>query len=190
VVKLIVNLPCVGLLPKTISTVILTVINSSKMTIFAPFKSHQKSVSDTLKSTLGVGFPALSRTLGKMPRTVWCGRGLALIIGADCPYLDGAACIDNSDAWAIVRLDGADTSAILVRLTPIDLRALMFKRGYTARTLIGHITGGVTRFGVQSFEAMVLRSMVGTLVHELTEVAKKYSGANGNISLTVYHEDN
>jgi sarcosine oxidase subunit gamma len=91
--------------------------------------------------------------------------GLALIIGDDCLYLEGADCIDHSDAWAIVRLDGSDTSAILVRLTLIDLRAWMFKRGHTTRTLIGHITGGVTRLGVQSFEAMVMRSMVGTLVY-------------------------
>lgn len=171
-VKLIANSPFSKLLPKTIGTVTLTDIDSGKMTLVAPFKGQQKLVSDALKSTLGVEFPAPNRTLGKMPRSVWFGRGLALIIGADCPDLDGAACFDHSDAWAIVRLDGTDTSAILARLTPIDLRESTFKCGHTARTLIGHMTGCITRLGVQSFEVMVMRSMAATLVHELTQVAK------------------
>lgn len=178
-VKLIVNSPYAGLLPKTVGTVTLTDFDSGKMTLVAPFKGQQKSVSDTLKSTLGIGFPAPNRTLGKVPRAVWCGRGLALIIGADCPNLDGAACIDHSDAWAVVRLDGADTLAILARLTPIDLRASKFKRGHTARTLIGHMTGGITRLGVQSFEVMVMRSMAATLLYELTHVAKNIAARSG-----------
>ncbi len=178
-VKLIANLPCAGLLPKTIGTVSLTEIDGGKMTLVAPFKGQKKSVSDALKSTLGVGFPAPKRTIGATPRAVWCGRGQALIIGADCPDVDGAACVDHSDAWAIVRLDGADATAILARLTPIDLRASTFKRGHTARTLIGHMAGGITRLGAQSFEVMVMRSMAATLVHDLTQAADNIAARAG-----------
>ena len=92
-------------------------------------------------------------------------------MGAPCPALP-AQCVDHSDAWAIVRLDGADAAAVLSRLTPIDLRATSFKKGHTARTLIGHMTGGVTRLGAQSFEVMVMRSMAATLVHDLVQAAE------------------
>ena len=171
-VKLIAKSPCAGLLPMAIGTVTLTEIDAGKMTLVAPFAGQQKSVSDALKSSIGVGFPAPNRTSGTTPRAVWCGRGQALIIGANCPDLKGAACVDHSDAWAIVQIDGADATALLARLTPIDLRASTFKRGHTARTLIGHMTGGITRLSVQSFEVMVMRSMAATLMHDLTQAAQ------------------
>ena len=171
-VKLIARSPCAGLLPKTIGTVTFTEIDASRMTLVAPFAGQQKTVSDALKSSIGVGFPAPNRSLGTSPRALWCGRGQALIVGADFPDLDGAACVDHSDAWAIVRIDGADATALLARLTPIDLRPPTFKRGHTARTLIGHMTGGITRLGVQSFEVMVMRSMAATLMHDLTQAAQ------------------
>ncbi|AGI66833.1 putative sarcosine oxidase subunit gamma [Octadecabacter antarcticus 307] len=179
-VKLIANSPCAGLLPKTIGTVSFTEIDVGQMTLVAPFRGQKKSVSDVLKSAIGVGFPAPNRTIGTTPRAVWCGKGQALIMGADCPDLDGAACVDHSDAWAIVLLDGADATAILARLTPIDLRLSMFKRGHTARTLIGHMTGGITRLGLQSFEVMVMRSMAATLVHDLTQAAENMAARAGS----------
>jgi len=172
VVKLIANTPCVGLLPVSIGTVTLTEVDAGPITLIAPFAGQQKTVSDVLKAAIGVGFPAPNRTLGTKARSIWCGKGQAMVMGVKCPDVTQAACVDHSDAWAIVRVDGADARDILARLTPIDLRVTTFKRGHTARTLIGHMTGSITRLGAQSFEVMVMRSMAGTLVHELTQAAK------------------
>lgn len=171
-VKLIENTPCAGLLPVAIGTVTISETDGGRITLIAPLKGQTKTVSEALKSTVGAGFPLPNRTLGTDPRMIWCGKDQALLMGADCPDLPQAACVDHSDAWAIVRIDGADAAAVLARLTPLDLRAATFKRGHTARTLIGHMTGGITRLGAQNFEVMVMRSMAATLVHELTQAAR------------------
>lgn len=171
-VKLIAQTACGGLLPKTIGTVTLTEVDAGQVTLIAPHKGQKKATSDALKASVGIAFPAPNRCVGTGPRAVWCGKEQALLIGGACPELAGAACVDHSDAWAIVLLDGADAVAVLARLTPIDLRATVFKRGHTARTLIGHMTGGITRLGPNSFEIMVMRSMAGTLVHDLTQAAE------------------
>lgn len=170
--KLIANTPCAGLLPKTIGTIELTEIDTGQITLVAPFKGQQKVVSEALKSAHGIAFPAPNRTTGSSPRAVWCGMGQALVMGAfACPDLP-AACVDHSDAWTVVRIDGVDAAAVLARLTPIDLRAAVFKRGHTARTLVGHMTASVTRVGSNAFEIMVMRSMAGTLVHDLERTAR------------------
>ena len=171
-VKLIAKTACADLLPCTIGTVTLTETIAGPMTLVAPFAGQQAAVSQALTAALGVGFPAPNRVLGRDVRMLWCGVGQAVLIGADCPDLVGAACIDHSDAWAVVQVEGIDAAAVLARLTPIDLRRGVFKRGHTARTLIGHMTGGITRLGNHAFEVMVMRSMAATLVHELTQAAE------------------
>lgn len=175
VAKLIARTPCAEILPKTIGTVTLSEVDAGRVTLVAPFKGQEKAVSDALKEALGLAFPAPNRTSGKGPRAIWYGMGQALVLGVDVPNLAGAACVDHSDAWAIVRLDGNDAEAVLARLTPIDLRARNFKRGHTARTLVGHMTVSVTRLGATSFEIMGMRSMAATLVHELSRAATNVS---------------
>ena len=56
---------------------------------------------------------------------------------------------------------------VLARLTPIDLRDSAFPKGATARTVIGHMTGSITRTGADTYAIMVFRSMAKTAVHEL-----------------------
>lgn len=170
-VKLIPQTPCMGLLPRTIGPWTLTEVVIDKATLIAPYKGQEKATSAALKSALGVGFPAVGRVAGSDPRVVWCGKGQALLIGADCPDLP-AACVDHGDAWAVVHIEGAGAHDVLARLVPIDLRAATFKRGHTARTLLGHMTASVTRTGANTFEIMAMRSMAGTLVHDLSEAAK------------------
>jgi sarcosine oxidase subunit gamma len=179
-VKLIANTPCGGLLPRAIGTVSLDEVIVDQITFVAPFNGQQKAVSDALKAAIGIGFPAPNRCIGTGPRAMWCGMGQALVMGASCPDL-AAQCVDQSDAWAIVKVHGVDAAAVLARLTPLDLRASEFKRGHTARTLIGHMTGGITRFGAQSFEVMVMRSMAATLVHELTQAAENMHGREASL---------
>ena len=170
--KLIAKSPCAWLLPKTIGAVDLTEVEQSHITLIAPHKGQKKAVSDALKAAVGLTFPAPNRVTGAGARAVWCGIEQALLMGVPCPDLAGAACIDHTDAWAIVRIDGVDAAAVLARLTPIDLRVSQFKRGHTARTLIGHMTGSITRLGANAFEVMVMRSMAETLVHELSQAAQ------------------
>lgn len=174
--KLIATTPCAGLLPRTIGGFELSEVDLGPVTFVAPFQGQQKATSDALKSALGVGFPNPNRVVGTDPRVMWCGVGQALVMGASCPQLPGAACVDHTDAWAAVRIDGAGAEDVLARLTPIDLRPSQFKRGHTARTLIGHMTGSITRRGASTFELMVMRSMAGTLVHDLVRAATGVAG--------------
>lgn len=170
--RLIASTPCAGLLPLTIGNVTLTEVDLGQVTLVAPYSGQTKATSDALKVALGLTFPAPNRSQGRGPRMVWCGMNQAFLIGADCPDLHMAATVDQSDAWAIVHLDGQDAEAVLARLTPIDVRASVFKRGHTARSLIAHMTASITRVGANSFEIMVMRSMAGTLVHDLEQAAR------------------
>ena len=169
--KLIASTACAGLLPKTIGTTTLTEVVAGPITLVAPLDGGRKATSEALKAAIGIAFPNPNRTLGKGPRAIWCGLEQALIVGIDCPVLPQAICVDHTDAWAIVRIEGDQVEDVLARLVPVDLRPTVFKRGHTARTLIGHMNGGVTRVGSNAFEIMVMRSMAGTLVHDLESAA-------------------
>ncbi|WP_084861489.1 sarcosine oxidase subunit gamma [Salibaculum halophilum] len=170
--NLVVLSPCDGLLPGTIGAVSITETTPGRITAILPFKGQDDAVSVALKSALGVGFPAPGRSqaVGDV-RTLWVGRGEALLMGADCPDLPGAACVDQSDAWATVEITGTPVEEVLARLVPVDLRAATFDPGHTARTLLGHMTASVTRTGASAFEIMVFRSMAETLVENLAHAA-------------------
>ena len=90
-----------------------------------------------------------------------------MLLGATVD-LEGAAVIDQTDAYAVARLEGSDVREVLARLTPLDIRPGHFGTGRTARTLLGHMTAQITPVGPEAFEVMVFRSMAGTLVHDLT----------------------
>lgn len=164
---------CNGLLPLTIGTVTMTEITQGQITSVAPFAGAEKQVSDILKPTLGVGFPAAGRRLHKGDTVaLWVGPSMALIFGK-VPDLQGkAAVVDQTDAQAIGQISGVAAVDILARLVPVDLRRATFKTGRTVRTLIGHMPGSVTRISANVIEVMVMRSMAGTLVHELSVAAK------------------
>lgn len=171
-VKLIPTSPCAGLLPLTIGSVVIREVEAGAVTLVAPYRGQTKAVSQALKAALGLRFPAPNRMLGTGPRMVWCGMEQAVLIGAPCPDLPMAARVDQSHAWAIVRIEGGDAAAVLARLTPIDLREGVFKRGHTARTLLGHMSVSITRIGATVYEVMAMGSMAGTLVHDLERAAK------------------
>lgn len=78
-----------------------------------------------------------------------------------------ATVVDQGDAWAVVKLEGAGAEDVLARLVPVHVRMARFKRGHTARTMLGHMTVSVTRVGERAFQIMVFRSMAKTLVHDL-----------------------
>lgn len=168
--ELIAKTPCAGLLPLTIGGVALTEEDAGVMTSIAPFKGREAALSDKLKSAHGMAVPAPNRATGKAgARAVWFGHGQAMLIGPapDLSLADHAALTDQSDAWAVVRLEGDAARDVLARLVPVDLRATTFKRGHTARTLVGLMSASVTRVGERAWQIMVFRSMAGTLAHEL-----------------------
>jgi len=174
VAKLIAQSACDGLLPVTVGTVTLTEVVPEDGWIVAPFKGQEKAVSKVLTEACGVGFPAANRMLAKAgARAQWVGASRALVSGAALPDLSGLAAVTaQADGLAVVSIEGDGAEAVLARLVPVDLRAAVFKRGHTARTLINHMSGSVTRTGAATFEVAVMRSMARTLVHELTEAAE------------------
>ncbi len=100
-------------------------------------------------------------------RLIWMAPGQALLTGAPPPAGRDLALVDQSDGWAVARVAGPAGPEVLARLVPLDLRPAAFAPGTTARTLIGHMTGSVTRIDGDTLELMVMRSMAGTLVHDL-----------------------
>ena len=78
-----------------------------------------------------------------------------------------AALTDQSDAWLVVRLEGAGARDVLARLTPVDLRDSAFKRGHTARTELAHMMASLTRVGPQAYQVLVFRGFSQTLAHDL-----------------------
>nr|WP_239032540.1 sarcosine oxidase subunit gamma [Leisingera sp. MMG026] len=148
----------------------LTEEHPGAMWTVAPFKGQQEALSKALETAHGMAFPAVNRATGKAgSRAVWFGRGMALLMGLapDAKLAKHAALTDQSDAWAVVRLEGAGAEDVLARLVPVDLRSQVFKRGHTARTELKHMMASVTRTGPQAFQIMVFRSMAKTLVHDL-----------------------
>jgi len=170
VVELIAISPCEGLLPLTIGSVSLSEVAPGAMTSLAPMQSREKGLSDALKSAHGMAFPAIGRSTGKAgARAIWFSQGQALLIGPepDARLAAFATLTDQSDAWAVVRLEGAGARDVLARLMPLDLRSGAFKRGATARTGLAHMPASLTRVGDNAFQIMVFRSMAQSLVQEM-----------------------
>lgn len=169
-VKLMPKSPCDGLLPLTIGTLTASAPDPGVLTSLAPFKGRKAALSDALQSAHGMALPKPNRATGKQgARALWFGQGTALLMGPqpDEALAHHAALTDQSDAWAVVRLDGSGARDVLARLTPIDLRARVFKRGHTARTDLQHMMGSITRTGEDAYQIMVFRAFAETLVHDL-----------------------
>ncbi|MCB4455797.1 sarcosine oxidase subunit gamma [Leisingera sp. McT4-56] len=167
---LIAKSPCEGLLPVTIGGISLTEEQPGSMWALAPFKGQEKALGKALEAAHGMAFPAVNRATGKAgSRAVWFGREMALLMGPEpgANLAEHAALTDQSDAWAVVRLEGPGAGDVLARLVPVDLRPHVFKRGHTVRTELKHMMASVTRTGPQAFQIMVFRSMAKTLVHDL-----------------------
>ena len=162
--------PCEGLLPLTIGEATLTEYLPVAMTSIAPLRGQETELSKALKDAHGMGLPGVGRSTGKAgARVIWFSRGQILLIGpvADAGLGAFATLSDQSDAWAVVRLEGKGAIDVLARLVPVDLRPGHFKRGHTARTELAHMMASLTKVGDNAFQIMVFRSMAETLVHDL-----------------------
>ena len=173
--------PCAGLLPVQHGDVTLSEIEMTRLTSFAPFKGQDKASSEALKKAHGMALPGINRTTGKEgARAIWFGQGQAMLVGfdVDASLAPLAAMTDQSDAWALVRLEGAQSEDVLSRLVPVDVRKSVFKRGHTARTQLQHLMVSITRTGDNAFLIMAFRAMAKTLVHDL-ETAMQGVAARG-----------
>ena len=169
-VDLVAKSACDGLLPVSHGTVTLSEVTFGYLTSISPFKGQDAALSTALKEAHGMALPAANRGTGKDgARAIWFSRGQAMLIGPapDASLARFAALTDQSDAWAVVRLEGAQAEDVLARLVPVDLRKTTFKRGHTARSYLMHMMASISRVGDQAFQIMVFRSMAGTLVHDL-----------------------
>ena len=168
--KLVAKSPCEGLLPLAVGAATLSEEEPGSIHSVSPFKGKRKIVSDALKAAHGMVYPSANRATGKGgARAVWFGPAHAMLMGPtpDAALSQNAAIVDQSDAWAVVRLQGDGVEDVLARLVPVDLSGAQFKRGHTARTLLFHMSASITRVGENVFQIMVFRSMAETLVHDL-----------------------
>ncbi len=158
-------------LPMTIGTVTLTAVTRGPETLIAPLKGRE---TVSALRPLGLYFPKPNTFEAKGDAAIlWAGRGRALLIGVAPPegLENGAALTDQTGAQAVVLLSGAEVGAVLARLVPVDLRVAAFPVGALALTQLGHMTACVRRRD-DGIEVAVMRSMAGTLVHDLTGAAR------------------
>ena len=144
------------------------------ITSISPYK-NLKNNNKALEDILGYKYPAANRTHGKDGnRLIWMSHDTAFLIGPppDKTLQKHAALVDQSDGWILLRLTGADSENVLARLTPVDLRAAVFKRGHTARSLIKHVNVSITRMGANGFDLLVMRSFARSLADDVIEAMK------------------
>ncbi len=162
--------PCEGLLPLSFGDVSLSEMDMTHLTSLAAYKGQDKAFSEALKTAHGMAGPGVNRATGKEgARAIWFGQGQVMLVGPEpVPALsEYAAMTDQSDAWAVLRLEGQGVEDVLARLVPLDLRQTAFKRGHTARSQLQHMMVSVTRVGDSAFMILAFRSMAKTLVHDL-----------------------
>ncbi|MEM9436017.1 MAG: sarcosine oxidase subunit gamma [Pseudomonadota bacterium] len=168
-VKLIAKSAAEGLLPLEGPGVTVSEPPMERLTSLAPLGGGLEAA---LEAAHGLALPKPNRTTGKAgARCVWFSATHYMMIGPepDASLSAHAAVTDQSDAWCRVALSGPRVAEMLSYLAPVDLREEGFKRGHTARTLVGHMSASITRTGAESYELFVFRSMAATLVHELEE---------------------
>ena len=164
--------PCEGLLPMNIGDVAVTEVDSGPITAIAPFAGKAEALGKAVKAAHGMSWPEVGQSHAKGgARLLWFGHAHALLMGAmpKAGLAEHAALTDQTDAWAVVNLDGAGARDVLARLTPLDLRPGHFVQNQTARSQLGHMPASVTRVAADGYQIMVFRSMAQTLIHDLTQ---------------------
>jgi sarcosine oxidase subunit gamma len=149
------------MLPVTVGSVVISEVDAGSMALVMAHKGTRLRLPKAGTSGRVNGCKAW-----------WFSDGQALVFGA-LDALEKASIVDQSDTWAHVRIEGVDVLDVLARLVPVDLRAVA--KGGVVRTLVQHMTAVIVRDG-DGFEILVMRSMAGTLVHELTLAARGVAG--------------
>lgn len=167
--ELIARAPLGPIAPLTRGTVTLAQADLGPITGIAPFPGQGAAVDRALKP-LGLAFPSPNASAAKGDaRILWTGREQAFLIGAPPPegLTVAAAVTDQSDGWAALHLQGQGAEAVLMRLVPLDLRALHFPVGRSVRAGLNHMPMVLWRSAPDAFTILVFRSMARTAWHEL-----------------------
>ena len=169
------QMPFAGLLPVSFGDTTLGELDLGHITSLSPYWGQENAANVALKAAYGVGIPAPGRATGKTgARAIWSGQGQAFLLGPapDIALAKTCAITDQSDGWAVAELTGPNARNVLARLCPLDLRPSVFKRGHTARSLLGHMNAQITRTGADTYMLMVFRSMAATAAHEISEAMR------------------
>ena len=167
--KLVEKSPFEGLLPISCGSFTFSEDTTEYITSIASKKGNFKQLSGALKTAHGMALPAPNRMTGREgARCVWLGQQY-LLLGPkpDQSLKNFARLTDVSDGYAVARAVGPHIEEVLARLTPVDVSHRVFKRGQTARTLIHHLTGSLSRISDTAFQIIVFRSMAFTLVRDM-----------------------
>ena len=162
--------PCMGHLPLEIGSVVLREVDLGHLTLLAPRKGSETSLSETLLASHGIALPETGHATGREgARAIWFGLNHVLLAGpSPHPSLkDHAALVDQSDGWCSVCMEGNGIVFVLSRLVPVDLRISAFGVGRAVRTDLGHMSVSLTRIGVRAILVLGFRSMAHSMVREL-----------------------
>ena len=180
VFKLVEKSPFEGLLPISVGSLTVSEEVCNFITSIAIINGNLNQLSSALKKAHGMALPGANRMTGRQgARCVWVGQQY-LLLGPkpDQSLFNLARLTDVSDGYAVARCVGPDIEKVLARLTPIDVSSGVFKRGQTARTLIHHLTGSLSRISDKTFQIIVARSMALTLVHDMERVLQSVVARN------------
>ncbi|KIN63982.1 Sarcosine oxidase, gamma subunit family protein [Sulfitobacter noctilucicola] len=170
-VELTQKTPCAGLLPVTYGDVTLEEVNLGPITSLSAFDDLSKMAA-ALKKAHGLSWPKPQEShLKDDVRCLWFGRKEVLLTGVapDESLRKHGAVVDQSDAWAVVSVNGEGTTDVLARLVPVDLRDSAMPVGATVRSQVQHMQGSITKLASDEFIVMVFRSMATTLVHDMKQ---------------------
>ena len=79
---------------------------------------------------------------------------------------------DQSDTWAMIRVDGPKCRDVLERICPIDISTDEFSVGDVSRTIMEHIGTIIYRDGEDSYVLLTMRSFGVSMLHAI-EVSVK-----------------
>ena len=167
--ELIAKSPLASLLPISCGSVSLSEDVVGCISLIASKKGQEAQLSGVLKAAHGMALPATNRVTGRVcARCVWFGQQYLLMGPEPDPSLNSVARLtDVSDGYAVVLAQGSEIEHVLARLVPVDVSRAVYKRGQTARTLIQHINGSLSRVSETAFQIIVFRSMALTLIHDI-----------------------
>jgi heterotetrameric sarcosine oxidase gamma subunit len=164
-------------LPIEIGETVLTSVQPASIVSVAPFKGQGMAVNDALKTVAKIVLPTVGMaTSKKHVRAMWAGQGQWFVIGdIDLQILTNeldskAAVTDQSDAWVVFTLSGADATEVMSRLCSLDLGAMEI--GQTARAEFAHMMSCITPVP-EGFEIMIMRSFAKTAIHHTREAMSK-----------------
>lgn len=153
----------------------------------AAFRDKAKKVADTIEAALGVTPPTSPCFSSLQPFTCWWvgpdgqwllttdSTGPSDLVAKLGRELDGLAAIsDQTDAWAVLRLDGPRVFEILSEGVPVDLDARRFPPGGVACTRLAHLDIRLRHLHQPGgYELAVPRSNAGNLVGWLAHAVQR-----------------